>query len=358
MSKFIRYIGSKEPIMNFLLSTFEKYSPEFTSFGDMFAGTCVVSNQVIKLPNVKKVKAFDMSQYSKALSSFVNPDTSDKFIEYIKELNALPLIEGDIFSEFSMGGKPKTISEELFKGQEIKSRLFFSESTGKKIDTIKSQIIQDLNSGKITHKWFLQVTALLLKFADSNAHTTSVYGAYLKNDKEKSKPFLSEELIKDLKGLNHYEEKEFYFGRSMILDSIKSLDHLDILYMDPPYTTRRYENNYHVLDFIADPNFTYRDIKLGTKAGTPDLSKISNPFAKKGETFDIFREMIRLGSTKCDTLFISYSNQGLMTQSDIEKIVNELGLTLYTETQRHKKYKSHTNEVSGDLWEIIWVIKK
>ena len=46
-----------------------------------------------------------------------------------------------------------------------------------------------------------------------------------------------------------------------------------------------------------------------------------------------------------------------MTQSDIQEIVNELGLTLFTETQRHKKYKSHTNEVSGDLWEIIWVIK-
>jgi len=278
-------------------------------------------------------------------------------LNYLEFLNNLPLLEGNIFNEFSINGKPKTINESSFKGQFVNSRMFFSEFVGKKIDTIKSEIKKDLSLGLITEKVFLQVTALLLKYADSNAYTTSVYGAYLKNEKEKSKPFFNKSLSEELSTLKFYNDKSFEFQQSKILDSIQTLDHLDILYMDPPYTTRRYENNYHVLDFISDPHFSPDNIKYGTKAGTPDLSKMINPFARKADTKVIFKEMIRLGKQKCDTLYISYSNQGLMTQSDIQEIVNELGLTLFTETQRHKKYKSHTNEVSGDLWEIIWVIK-
>lgn len=357
MSKFIRYIGSKEPIIDFLIENFNKHYKGFSSFGDMFAGTNVVSSKLIDLNQVESVESFDMSKYSEILSSFVNPIINEEFISYITELDNLALIEGDIFNEFSINGHPKTINHSKFESQTSKSRMFFTEIVGKKIDTIKTRLIQDFNNNHIDRKTLNQVLALLLKYADSNAHTTGVYGAYLKNEKEKNRSFITDDLISELRKLKSYD-KEYKFTRGSILDSTNNVTKKDILYMDPPYTTRRYENNYHVLDYIADIDFNIDVIKYNTKSGTPDLSLIDNPFARKKDTYVIFEKMITTGIEKCNCLFISYSNQGLLKEEDINNICVKHNLSLVTEKIKHKKYKSHDVSVQGDVYEILWVIKK
>jgi len=174
---------------------------------------------------------------------------------------------------------------------------------------------------------------------------------------KKERSFLSEDLISELLSLSKFD-KDFKFKRSSILESISNIKYCDIIYLDPPYTTRRYETNYHILEYIADINFNIEKIKYNTKAGTPDLSLIKNPFGGKNTTYKIFEEMIVRGVEKCKYLFISYSNQGFMKESDIREICNKYKLVLETESIKHKKYKSHGNDVQGELFEILWVIKK
>lgn len=355
-NKFIRYIGSKEPIMEFLLTNFEKHYPGFKTFADMFAGTNVVSKNVLSVDNVESIEAYDMSTYSQILSSFVNPNITDSFIKYLRHLDSLELIEGDIFNEFSIGGTPKTVSVEKLQNQSIKSRMFFSGQVGRKIDTIRTTLIEDLRNGKIGENTKNLVLALILKYADCNANTTGVYGAYLKNENKQEKKFLTDEIISELVNMEYVDNKEFNFKRMSIEESLINIEPKDIIYFDPPYTTRKYESNYQILEYISDIDFDLSYIKNDTISAAPS-KVIDNPFGKKAKTYGIFEKMISEGSKKAKVVIISYSNQGLMKQEEIQEICDKYNLELTTETMQHKKYKSHGVSVQGDLFEILWVIK-
>lgn len=348
MEKFIRYIGSKEPILDFLISNFEKHCQGYKSFADMFAGTNVVSNKVLSICD--NVQSFDVSSYSKVLSSFVNPEINIEFIDYLTYLDNCPLIESDFFNEFSINGKPKTLSS-------ISYRQFFSENIGKKIDTIRTKAIEDYNKGSISEKKLDMVLAILLRFADINAHTTGVYGAFLKNETKKERPFLDSNLLNFFNNKQFLSDKKLVFKQKPISDSIQDIEWADLIYFDPPYTTRKYESNYHILEYLANINFNISDIKTNTISALPN-QQIKNPFGSKKETPVIFKEMIQKTATKCKCLMISYSNQGLMKQEQIETICNDLNLSLTTETKEYKKYKSHNNSIEDPLYEILWIIKR
>jgi len=355
MNKFIRYIGSKEPLIEFLLENFNKYAGDFNSFGDMFAGTNVVSKYL--LPHVSDISSYDMSSYSEILNSFVNPKITDDFISYLYELDKCQLVEGIIFNEFSVNGKPETIDYKKFESQGKNYRMFFNENIGKKIDAIREKISFDFNNKLINEEIKNMSLALLLKFADINANTTGVYGAYLKKENKKPKDFINNEIISELKNIKFYENKVVSFKKMKISDSVNDISYKDIIYFDPPYTTRKYETNYHIIDYISNLNFSIQDIKYNTITGLP-LNQPENPFGTVKNTSKAFEDMIVKTIDKCRFIFISYSTQGLLNQSDIENICNKHNFTLNTEKKEYKKYKSHNNDVQGNLEELLWVINK
>jgi adenine-specific DNA-methyltransferase len=355
-TKLIRYIGSKESLISFLIESFKKHVGEINSFVEIFSGTNIVSYNISKL-GVKNITSYDISSYSEALSSFVNPDISPEFIKYLKGLNDISPIEGDFFNEFSIGGSPKTISKEKFKNQEFEYRMFFSGEVGKKIDAIRTKILTDYNNNTIDESQKKIATALLLRYADSNANTTGVFGAYLKKQSKKEKPFLTKDQISDISNLKK-KDINYYFKKADVLSAINDIKTpVDFIYMDPPYNTRRYETNYHILEYISNPEFNIEQIKKDSISAVPN-SKIQNPFGGKQTTKQIFNEMIFEATKKCGTLFISYNNQGIMKHEDIVQICDKYNLKLETIKKDYKKYKSHNITVQGDVEEILWVIKK
>jgi adenine-specific DNA-methyltransferase len=355
-TKQIRYIGSKESLIQFLLENFKKYTEELNSFVDIFSGTNIVSYHVSKI-GVKNLSSYDMSSYSESLSSLVNPNITDNLIEYIKHLDTLKLSENGIFfNEFSINGNPLTISKDKFKNQQYNYRMFFSEIVGKKIDTIREKIILDFNNEIITEHEKNICMSFLLRYADSNANTTGVYGAYLKKENKKEKPFLTEDQIKSLLAIQK-KEVNYHFKKLDVLNAIKDINGLvDLIYMDPPYNTRKYETNYHILEYISDIDFKIENVKYDTISGVPNI-RFKNPFGSKSTTKEIFDKMILDASKKCKTLIISYNNQGIMTDSDIKNICDKYNLKLETVRKDYKKYKSHNVTVQGDVEEILWIIK-
>lgn len=356
-TKQIRYIGSKESLIDFLLENFKKYTEKIDSFVDIFSGTNIVSYNVSNM-GVKNVSSYDMSSYSESLSSLINPDIKIEFIEYIKNLDRLELIDNGIFfNEFSINGNPTTISKDKFKNQEHNYRMFFGERVGKKIDTIREKVISDFKNNLINEEEKNICMSLLLKYADVNANTTGVYGAYLKKENKNEKPFISEKQIKSLLSIKKKEDIKYSFKKLDVLDAIRDIDGVvDLIYMDPPYNTRKYETNYHILEYLTDINFKVENIKNDTISAVPNI-KIKNPFGSKSTTKGIFNDMIYHASKKCKTLIISYNNQGLMKDSDILSICDKYNLNLEIVKKNYKKYKSHSVTIQGDVEEILWIIK-
>lgn len=353
MYKAIRYIGSKQKVLNFLEEHLFSKLSENGSFYDGFLGSGVVSQYVVEnYPNVE-VSGGDISKYSESLFQIMNIGSSfneKELIQLFELFEKEKLLPGDIFNELSSGGIPKTYHE---------SRNFFHQNVGKTIDTFKLFVNQKEINGELTSQQVNILYFFLLAYSCKMANTTSVFGAYLKST-PKYEPLDKNFIKKIVPHLNEFLKKEnnfkFYLGD--IVSNLKKIGHKEVIYLDPPYSTRRYESNYHVLNFIVDPLFAYNNIKDDSKTAQPKQID-SNPFGKKKDTELIFREMIIEGVAKSDYLGISYNTDGLIKEDWIERFCKEQKFKLETKKLTYKRFKSKTeNKNESNLEEILWIITK
>lgn len=354
MYKPIRYIGSKQKILDFLEDSFLKKLKPGDSFFDGFSGTGIVSQYVAEKKSNIKIYAGDISLYSDILFQIINfrkAGLSEKFvIDYISDFQSLKLIEdGDIFNEFSKNGVPKTYFE---------NRLFFSEKAGKTIDTFKEKIIFDINSQVITESQAKVLMFYILVYACKSANTTSIFGAFLKSEPITKKFDINfvNQINKNIQDFIN-NDKEGVFLTGDIISNIEKISPVKIIYLDPPYSTRKYESNYHILNYISDFDFAINKIKNGTKTGLP-LSSPPNAFGKKAETINIFAKMIKNSVLKCEMLVISYNTDGEIKQSWLEDFCKNENLSLETKKLEYKRFKSNNKNNDKILEEIIWIIKK
>lgn len=354
MHKAIRYIGSKQKVLPFLEENLFYQLKEGDSFFDGFVGSGIVSQYVAEKHKSVKISGGDLSLYSGILFNILNIGqafkNNEEILNLVREFESKFLVGKDIFNEFSATGKPQSYLE---------SRNFFHELSGKTMDTLKEFLEERLNNKEITEQQRKIFYYFLITYACKIANTTSVFGAFLKSP-AKYQPFnvsFVEKILQDLEEIAKLENKaDFYWGD--IVNNLKQIPKQTVIYLDPPYSTRRYESNYHILSYIADPDFTSQELKQDSKTGQPKEMG-DNPFGKKRETEVIFAQMIKEGVSKSDILGISYNTDGLIKQEWMEKFCKENNLSLDTRKLQYKRFKSKTEVTNTtELEEILWLIKK
>ena len=84
-------------------------------------------------------------------------------------------------------------------------------------------------------------------------------------------------------------------------DGCELLEHIcgDVLYMDPPYNSRKYDTNYHILETIA----LYDSPKIKGKAGLRQEECKKSRFCMKKEAPLILEEMV--AKAKFDYILLS-----------------------------------------------------
>lgn len=357
LKKIIRYIGSKEKLLGFLSETiFDNYKDKHISFLDGFSGTNVVSKYCQDNYQWNQYLS-DISDYSEVLSSrlFISKCTPSIF-SHLEKLNQLDGISGIIFNEFSIHGEPQTVSIDKFENQPIKSRLFFTKEVGQKIDAMR-HYIKELYQAKEINKYDKNLLLMwVIAFADKNANTTSVYGAYLKKQ-DRPTIFIPNDFISTLR--QEYKEKPKppqAFLKGDIISNLDKIDHLDVAYFDPPYNTRKYESNYHILNYLSNLDFSSNMIKPESKTGLPTIQN-QNLFGSKKGTRTIFKDLIEKGSQKANNIFISYSSDGEITPEEIKSICSDNNLELNVYNKSYRKFKASTIKSNTALNEIIYHIK-
>ncbi len=246
MHKAIRYIGSKQKVLPFLEENLFYQLKEGDSFFDGFVGSGIVSQYVAEKHKSVKISGGDLSLYSGILFNILNVGQAFKndqeILDLVQEFETQHLVSQDIYNEFSASGKPQSFSE---------SRNFFHELSGKTMDTIKSFLAQKLNKKEITEEQSKIFYYFLITYACKIANTTSVFGAFLKSP-AKYQPFNTafvQKILQDLQEIEKLENKaDFYWGD--IVNNLKQITKQTVIYLDPPYSTRRYESNYHILSYI------------------------------------------------------------------------------------------------------------
>lgn len=315
----MNYIGSKLKLSSFLKEEILKVVGQDLSqkiFCDIFAGTGIVGRAFKQ--DVKQVISNDLEHYSFVLNkNYVQNHEEIKDKEkYIEELNGLSLRDdGFIYRHYCMGSGS--------------GRQYFSDSNGKKIDTMRSKIKEWKDTEQISDELYYFLLASLLESADKIANTASIYGAFLKHIKKSA---LKELILSPADfELNDHFHQVFQEDSNALIKKIQG----DILYLDPPYNQRQYGNNYHLLNTIA----LYDDFIPKGKTGMRKY--VRSDYCKKSEVNQSFEDLIK--HAKFEYIFLSYNNEGLMSEEDVKTIMSKYGK--YSLVQKeYKRFKADKTE--------------
>ncbi len=313
----MNYIGSKNKLSSFIFDTVSEVVGSNLSqmlFCDLFAGTSIVG-QTFK-PYVKSVIANDVEYYSYVLNrNYIGNSTPFPSEVLVEQLNALKGEKGFVFEEYSENGKA--------------GRTYFTSENGGKIDAIRKQIEQWKQTSEISENTYYFLLASLLESADKIANTASIYGAYLKQ----IKPSASKKLVLRPANFQHSENEHQVFQEdgNFLIKKIAG----DILYLDPPYNARQYGANYHVLNTIAK----YDTFVPRGKTGLRDYYK--SDYCKKNEVLEAFTNLIE--DAQFRYIFLSYNNEGLMTQEEVEKTMKRFG-KYSLKTKEYRRFKADKTE--------------
>jgi adenine-specific DNA-methyltransferase len=311
----MNYIGSKYSLLPFL----EEHILEFTgpknghTLFDLFAGTGVVGHHFKRLGF--RIIANDIQYYSFCLNrahvavnrepafagivkdlprpaGLLVYDSADVVLEY---LNGLEGTEGFVYRHYCPGGTSGTVHP----------RQYFTDENGKRCDAIRLQIEEWHECKRISDDEYFYLLASLIEAIDKVANTASVYGAFLKHIKPSArKPLRLErlEIVPARRRQKVYNE-----------DGVALVDRFpyDILYLDPPYNHRQYCTNYHVLETVA----RYDSPQLHGVTGLREYSRQKSALCNKKDALQVLEDILQ--RTPARYIFLSYNNEGLMSEEEI-----------------------------------------
>ncbi|MDQ1340788.1 MAG: adenine-specific DNA-methyltransferase [Campylobacterota bacterium] len=325
----MNYIGSKYRLSSWIKDTINKNGGmKDKIFCDIFAGTGAVARSVKK--DVKQVIINDIEPYSYALNrNYIGNHIAFGYQEILEELNKLKPREGFVYKNYCLGGSGE--------------RQYFSDENGLKIDAIRVEI----EKYKRDENLYYFLLASLLESADKVANTASVYGAYLKHLKKSAqKSMILEAAVFEE---NEAEHQVFNEDANSLIKKIEG----DILYLDPPYNHREYGANYHILNTIA----LYDEFNPKGKSGLREYKK--SRYCKKNEVHSAFEELVKEANFKY--IFLSYNNEGIMSQKDVETIMKKYG-SYGLETKEYQRFKAdktqNRNHKADMTFEYLHILEK
>jgi len=368
----MKYIGNKQRLLPFIdmVVTNEKL-PSTGIFCDIFSGTTSVA-QFYKKKGYRLITC-DIMYYSYVFQyayiktnkfpAFSTLLHQEKGIVEIKEklrenslfkeekkinlnavityLNNIPGKQGFIYTNYAPGGS--------FKGEY--RRQYFSDDNAKKIDGIRDQIELWKKNIWITDEEYFILMASLIDAADYVANISGTYGAFLKIWRSMAiKPLtlLIPKLIES--DIDH----EIHLGdANKIIRDIKC----NILYLDPPYNTRQYASNFHILETIA----RWDNPKIYGKTGLRPYDEQRSDYNIKGKCEEKFADLIKHADS--EYILLSYNNEGIIREKVIKEVLSEKGyLKIFSQPYRRfrtdsENEKRHFKDPSDVVIEKIYLVK-
>ncbi len=356
----MKYIGNKQRLLDFIDSVIAKEAlPSTGTFIDIFTGTTSVAKHYKKkgyrlitndfmtysyvfqyayiknniYPTFKKViSAEKIKINSRNIGSKNN--ALGAVIQYLNNLSGR---EGFIFRHYAPAGEYK--------------RQFFSNENAKKIDATRDKIEKWKVNGLINENEFYILLSSLIDAADFVANMSGTYGAYLKIWRSMAlKPFIM--LIPQL--IESKLKHEIYkLNSNELIRDIKG----DILYIDPPYNTRQYAPNFHILETLA----CWDNPKVNGKTGLRSYDSQKSLYSQKSTCKKVFSDLIDNANVKY--ILMSYNNEGIISPEFIQEILGRRGeVKIYKQNYRRfrteRDHEKRHYKVSDDkVTELIYFVK-
>ena len=319
----MRYIGCKTNLLPYIEDVVLKKTCRGGVFCDLFAGTHsvaahfkklgfqIISNDFLYLAYVfgrALIQSNEAPTFAKLtkLPDARPPGLFDGVETYLKVLNCLNRLDGIsggfIFNTYCPGGDNEY------------NRQYLSDQNGQKIDAIRQRIeVWKLND-HITEDEYYVLLLSLLEAVSKVTNISGTYGAYLKDWDARTYKELTLEPIVPIP--SDKEHAVYQQDANRLIEEIEC----DILYIDPPYNTRQYITNYHLLETIA----RYDNPCVYGKTGLRPYSNAEkSAYCSRAECLRAFAALI--SRAKAKHIIVSYNSEGIMSDAEIHGVLSEKG---------------------------------
>lgn len=342
----MRYIGNKTNLLKDINKVIkEKCDGNERVFCDLFSGTSSVARF---FKNRFKIISNDILYFSYVLQKATIENNEVPSFEKIKnKLNTENIL--DYLETTSIKNKKyNTFIHDNYSPNDTCERMYLTSENAKRIDYIRNTIEKWKNQKLINESEYFYLLASLVEGVPYISNITGTYGAYLKDwDNRALNQF---EMIR-LNVIDNNEENECY--REDANELIKKITG-DILYIDPPYNSRQYLPNYHLLETIA----RYDEPNIKGKTGIRTYDKEKSNYCIKAKVYSELEELIC--NARFKHIIMSYNQEGILNKEEIEHILKKYG-----EKNTYKlykiPYKQYQNKLTKKIekhYEYIFYIKK
>ena len=336
----MRYIGRKTNLLPYIEDVVLKNTSRTGVFCDIFAGTHsvaahfkklgfqIISNDFLYLAYVfgrALIQNNEVPSFGK-LTNLPNASPAGLFDEtetYLKILNYLNglkgISDGFIFNTYCPGGD---------NGY---NRQYLTDENGQKVDAVRQKIEVWWQDNLITEDEYYILLLSLLEAVSKVTNISGTYGAYLKGWDARTHKELTLEPIASIP--SDKEHAVYREDANRLIDRIEC----DILYIDPPYNTRQYITNYHLLETIA----RYDNPSVYGKTGLRTYSKTEkSAYCSQAECLRAFAALI--SRAKAKHIIVSYNSEGIMSDADIHGVLSEKGEVPKLIPIDYRRFKSNS----------------
>lgn len=344
-------MGSKKRLMDFIQSSFDDYKKEFVDFNinsflDAFCGSGSVA---FYFRHKYQIITNDKLAFSKVImDAYLTNERNPNFYKiFVDDLNNININDFDIWLEQGKidGWISQNYGGEYNDNSNINEqgvRKIWILSNAKKIEMILAKIEEyQLNR---TEKSVILLSLFIA--IDKISNTLGHQNGYLKEwSKDSLKP-----IHLNYPNIEQWVNPTHKSICSNIQDN--KLPYADIMYIDPPYGTNntnlsvstRYASFYHLWDTLVTSKPFHRPEIFG-KAGKPRKNKGFSELLEINKKEIVIPELTKIiKNSKSKYVAMSYSNKGLLTINDIEKVFENSGclmdsFRIFTSTHTNNNQK-------------------
>jgi adenine-specific DNA-methyltransferase len=287
-----RYLGSKTKLLPFIDSILKKERAEFQSFADIFGGTGAVADYFHGRADVV-VNDILESNYQCYLAFLGQERIRVSFLnQKLLEYNGLEInkLRANYFSKNF-------------------ANTYFDLENSKRIGYIREDIEKLFLQEEINKREKAYLITSLMYAMDRIANTVGHYDAYRKVE------ILFKPLI--LRPLKIDDQKHKVFAHKEDANELVKKISTDVVYIDPPYNSRQYSDNYHLLENIAD----WKKEPVYGVAKKIDREHLKSRYSQKSAG-DAFSDLINNIDAKF--ILVSYNDMGTRGNSRSQSRISDI----------------------------------
>lgn len=341
----MRYIGSKINLVENIAELLERHlDGDERSFFDIFAGTNsvgahfkpsykIISNDMLNFSHLNAIARLGLNSppLFPGLATRGIHDPID-FLEQEAESYLGKGLVGYYERNYSPTG----------------GAMYLSIDNAKRIDSIRMTIAVWEANNWISHEENAYLVDALVSAVPSVSNITGTYGAYLKHwDKRALNPL---RLVPATVYDNKRDNLCFWRDANELVEEVEA----DIAYIDPPYNSRQYAPNYHLLENIS----RNQKPKLRGITRLYDWSNQRSRYCAKNKVKSTMEDLVN--SVNAKHVIISYSSEGILSERELLEIARNVAVDGDIELIRipYRKYKSKVPSVTDSVYEILLYVRK